>query len=173
MNAGAYGSEISDTFVEADVLDADGHVHTLSRQAIRFDYRSAPEFQNVIILESRYVLTPEKKEKIYAEMRRVWKLRRAKQPLDFPSAGSIFKRPPGDYAGRLIEAVHGKGERVGGAMVSPKHAGFFVNAGGATANDVASLIREIRHRVYETFGVLLEPEVKPVGFEDDPFAIPL
>jgi UDP-N-acetylmuramate dehydrogenase len=173
MNAGAYGAEICDTFVEADVLDAIGQVRTISRQAVHFDYRSAPEFQNVIVLESRYVLTPDEPRKIYTEMRHVWKLRRAKQPLDLPSAGSIFKRPPGDFAGRLIEAVHGKGERVGGAMVSPKHAGIFVNTGGATAQDVAALIREIRCRVYETFGILLEPEVKAVGFKDDPFAIAL
>ena len=171
MNAGAYGAEISDTLVEADVLLEDGSVQKLRRGDIRFGYRRAPELANVIILESRYNLKPADRQNIYGEMRRVWKLRRAKQPLDFPSAGSIFKRPPGDYAGRLIEAVGGKGARVGGAMVSPKHAGIFVNAGGATASDVAALVRDIRRRVYDEFHVLLEPEVKPVGFKEDPFAI--
>jgi UDP-N-acetylmuramate dehydrogenase len=171
MNAGAYGMEISDAFAEADVLERDGRGRTLRRTEIRFAYRSAPELESVIVLESRYTLRPGERRSIYAEMRRVWKLRRAKQPLEFPSAGSIFKRPTNDFAGRLIEAVGAKGERNGGAMVSPKHAGIFVNVGGATAADVAALVRRIRYRVYERFGVLLEPEVKPVGFKDDPFAI--
>ena len=171
MNAGAYGGEIADTFLEADVLWEDGRLRTLRRADIRFGYRRAPELASVIILESRYGLRSGDSRRIYAEMRRVWKLRRAKQPLDFPSAGSIFKRPPGDFAGRLIEAVGGKGAHVGGAMVSTKHAGIFVNVGGAKAADVAALVRQIRQRVYEEFDVLLEPEVKPVGFKEDPFAI--
>ena len=171
MNAGAYGAEIADTFVETDALSEDGRVQTLRRGDIRFGYRRAPELENVIILQSRYTLRLGDQQSIYAEMRRVWKLRRAKQPLDFPSAGSIFKRPPGDFAGRLIEAAGGKGARVGGAMVSPKHAGIFINVGGATATDVAALVRQIRRRVYEEFHILLEPEVKPVGFKEDPFAI--
>jgi UDP-N-acetylmuramate dehydrogenase len=171
MNAGAYGGEIADTFAETDVLLEDGSLQTLRRADIHFGYRRAPEFENVIILESRYLLRPGDKRSLYGEMRRVWKLRRAKQPLEFPSAGSIFKRPPEDFAGRLIEAVGGKGVRIGGAMVSPKHAGIFVNVGGATAADVAALVREIRGRVYEQFHILLEPEVKPVGFKEDPFAI--
>jgi UDP-N-acetylmuramate dehydrogenase len=173
MNAGAYGAEMADTFLEADVLDEHGHPQTLRRPDIQFGYRHAPELENTIILESRYALRTGDKSSIYAEMRRVWKLRRAKQPLEFPSAGSIFKRPPGDYAGRLIEAVGGKGMQVGGAMVSSKHAGIFVNAGGASAADVASLVRKIRRLVYDTFHILLELEVKPVGFEEDPFAIAL
>jgi UDP-N-acetylmuramate dehydrogenase len=172
MNAGAYGGEISDTLIEVDVLTSDGKKITLKTSDVGFGYRSAPHLQDKIILESRYRLKPADSAIIYNEMYRVWKLRREKQPLEYPSAGSIFKRPPGDFAGRLIEAVGGKGMRVGGAMVSAKHAGIFVNVGGATAKDVAGLVREIRSRVFAQFGILLENEVKPIGFKNDPFAIP-
>jgi UDP-N-acetylmuramate dehydrogenase len=173
MNAGAYGAEISDTLVEVDVLTADLKKMTLRRDEIGFQYRSAPALQHSVILQSRYAPRPGDRLNIYREMRRVWKLRRAKQPLDFPSAGSVFKRPPGDYAGRLIEEINGKGMRIGGAIISAKHAGFVVNAGNATAADVTALVREIRSRVYERFHILLEPEIKPVGFAGDPFAITL
>jgi len=171
MNAGAYGGEISDTLVDIDVITPENKKVTLQKEEIGFAYRSAPRLQDMIILHSRYRLHHGEKQNIFSEMRRVWRLRREKQPLDFPSAGSMFKRPPGYFAGKLIEDVGGKGLRVGGAMVSPKHAGFFVNAGGATAADVATLVREIRRRVYEQFHVLLENEVKPIGFPEDPFAI--
>ena len=173
MNAGAYGGEISDTLFDVDVLTPDLKKITLRRDEIGFHYRTAPALQSAVILHSRYVLLPGDRMNIYREMRRVWKLRRAKQPLDFPSAGSVFKRPPGDYAGRLIEEIGGKGTRIGGALVSPKHAGIFVNAGGAAAADVVALVREIRRRVYEHFHILLELEIKPVGFAGDPFAITL
>jgi len=171
MNAGAYGSEIANTLVSVDVITADLRTVTLRRDEIGFSYRSAPALENAIIMESRYTLLPAQRLNIYAEMRRVWKLRRANQPLDYPSAGSVFKRPVGDYAGRLIEAVGGKGLRVGGALVSPKHAGFIVNAGNASAADVAALVRDVRKRVYETFQVRLEPEIRAVGFAEDPFAV--
>jgi UDP-N-acetylmuramate dehydrogenase len=171
MNAGAYGAEISDGLLETDAVLGDNRLVRLTKAEIGFGYRNAPALQNTIILASRYALKPGDPSVIYAEMRRVWKLRRAKQPLEFPSAGSIFKRPAGHYAGQLIEAVGGKGTRIGGAMVPEKHAGIFVNAGQASAADVAALVREIRTRVWNRFQILLETEVKPVGFEEDPFAI--
>ncbi len=171
MNAGAYGGEISDTFVDVDVITSEGRAECVRKEEVGFGYRSAPLLQPMIILNSRYRLKPGDRGSIFSEMRRVWRLRREKQPLDFPSAGSIFKRPPGYFAGKLIEDVQGKGLRIGGAQVSPKHAGIFVNVGGATARDVAALVREIRQRVYDQFHVLLENEVKPVGFREDPFAI--
>lgn len=171
MNAGAFGAEIADGLKEVEVLTRAGELQTLRRDQVQFAYRSAPELQDKLILESRFALQPGDCRAIYREMRRVWKLRREKQPLEHPSAGSVFKRPAADYAGRLIEAVGGKGARVGGAMVSPKHAGIFINSGTATAEDVAALIREIRRRVRDTFGILLEVEIKPVGFAHDPFAI--
>jgi UDP-N-acetylmuramate dehydrogenase len=171
MNAGAYGGEISDTLIEGDIITPEGDQRTVRKEEVGFGYRSAPLLQPMIILRSRYKLNRGERQNIFGEMRRVWRLRREKQPLDFPSAGSIFKRPPGYFAGKLIEDVEGKGLRIGGAVVSPKHAGIFINAGGATAADVTALVREIRRRVYEKFHILLENEVKPVGFQDDPFAI--
>jgi UDP-N-acetylmuramate dehydrogenase len=171
MNAGAYGGEIADHLLDIEVIDEHNHIVTITKKQIGFGYRSAPALQSKIILSSRFKLAMGERLAIYREMRRVWKLRRAKQPLELPSAGSIFKRPTGDYAGRLIEAVEGKGAQIGGAQVSSKHAGIFVNVGGATASDVAALVREIRRRVYESFGILLETEIKPVGFDHDPFAI--
>lgn len=171
MNAGAYGMEISDTLIELDILTRDNRIETLCRDDIHFGYRSAPELQDAIVLESRYRLTVGDRASVFREMRRVWKLRRAKQPLEYPSAGSVFKRPPNDFAGRLIEAVGGKGLTIGGAMVSLKHAGFIVNMGNAKASDVCALVKEIRRRVYEKFHVLLEPEIKTVGFNGDPFEI--
>ncbi len=171
MNAGAYGGEISDTLSEVDALTESLDQITLRKDEVGFSYRSAPRLRSLIILHSRYRLSRGLKQSIFGEMRRVWRLRREKQPLDFPSAGSIFKRPPGDYAGRLIEAVGGKGFGIGGAMVSPKHAGIFINAGGATAEDVCNLVREIRRRVYMRFGIMLENEVMAIGFPEDPFAI--
>lgn len=171
MNAGAYGKEICETFSSADLFDAASRVRRIAGSEVGFAYRSAPAFKQGIILGSRYRLVPGERKSIFAEMRRVWKLRRAKQPLEFPSAGSIFKRPPGDFAGRLIEAVGGKGVKIGGAMIPEKHAGIFINVGGATAADVCNLVREIRLRVYQQFGILLETEVIPVGFSGDPFQI--
>jgi UDP-N-acetylmuramate dehydrogenase len=171
MNAGAYGGEISDILADVDAVTSDGELVRMEREEIRFGYRTAPELQDCTILRSRYRFARGDRRSIFGEMRRVWRLRREKQPLDFPSAGSIFKRPPGFFAGKLIEDVGGKGLRVGGAMVSPKHAGIFINAGGATAKDVAALVREVRQRVYDQFHVLLENEVKPVGFKEDPFAV--
>lgn len=171
MNAGAYGGEISDTLIDIDVITEEGEQITLKKDEIGFGYRSAPLLQSMIILHSRYSLSHGERNNIFDEMRRVWRLRREKQPLDYPSAGSIFKRPPGYFAGELIEDVGGKGLRIGGAMVSPKHAGIFINAGGATAAHVTALVREIRRRVYAQFNVILENEVKPIGFKEDPFAI--
>lgn len=171
MNAGAYGGEISDTFVDVRVITADLEIKTLTKSDIAFGYRSAPELHNVIVLTSRYELEPGDQSSIFAEMRKVWHLRRQKQPVEYPSAGSIFKRPPGDYAGRLIEAAGCKGLRVGGAMVPTTHAGIFVNDRAGTAAEIATLIRNVRSRVREQFDVTLENEVIPIGFDADPFAL--
>ncbi|MCB9366684.1 MAG: UDP-N-acetylmuramate dehydrogenase [Calditrichaeota bacterium] len=171
MNAGAYGGEISDTFVEADVLTKSLRQERLTNSQISFGYRSAPELKDMIVLESRYRLKQGDQSSIYGEMRRVWRLRKEKQPIEFPSAGSIFKRPPNDFAGRLIEATGCKGLRVGGAIVSEKHAGIFVNDRRASALDIATLIREVRRRIKKQFGILLETEILPVGYDSDPFAV--
>ncbi len=171
MNAGAYGREISDVFEDATVLTPDLSLERISKTEISFSYRKAPELNPVIVLNSRYKLAKGDKSSITAEMRRVWTLRREKQPIEYPSAGSIFKRPPGGFAGRLIEEAGCKGLREGGAVVPSKHAGIFINDRGATAKEIASLVRTVRKRVYEMSNILLETEILPVGFDTDPFEI--
>lgn len=171
MNAGAYGGEICDTLLDVRVLTPSLDIITLTKADIQFGYRSAPELHNNIVLSSRYLLKQAPPAQIYAEMRKVWQLRRLKQPIEFPSAGSIFKRPPGDFAGRLIEASGCKGLRIGGAIVPDKHAGIFVNDRHGTATEIATLIRTVRERVHKNFDVLLVNEILPIGFDVDPFAI--
>ena len=171
MNAGAFRSAISDKLARLELLKHSGKITVLRRREINFGYRKAPELREGIILRSFYRLDSMPAAPIWAAMRNAWKLRRAKQPLDVPSAGSIFKRPKGDFSGRLIEAVEAKGLRIGDAAVSDKHANFFINAGHATAGDMAALIRKVRTLVFEKFDVRLEPEVKPVGFKENPFEI--
>lgn len=171
MNAGAYGGEISDTLIDVRVIASDLKIVTLSKSDISFGYRSAPELRNCIVLSSRYSLQVSNQSDIFSAMRRVWHLRRQKQPIEFPSAGSIFKRPPGDFAGRLIEASGCKGMRIGGAIVPPKHAGIFVNDRAGSATEIASLIKSVRIRVSEQFHITLENEIIPIGFDADPFAV--
>lgn len=171
MNAGAYGGEISDHLVDVRIVSRDLSIQVMKKSDIAFGYRSAPELRDVIVLSSRYELIPGDRSAIYKEMRRVWQLRREKQPIAFPSAGSIFKRPPGDYAGRLIEEAGLKGHRVGGAVVPTAHAGIFINDRGAQASEIAELIRKVRSDVYRKFAVMLENEIIPVGFDVDPFQI--
>jgi len=171
MNAGAYGGEICDTLLDVRVITSDLEIVTLQKSEISFGYRSAPELRDKIVLSSRYALKASEQSAIFSEMRRVWHLRRQKQPIEFPSAGSIFKRPPGDFAGRLIEAAGCKELRIGGARVPAKHAGIFINDRQATAEEIARLIRTVRTRVLDQSKVLLENEIIPVGFDGDPFAI--
>lgn len=163
MNAGAYGGEICEFIEEVYVL-AEGEELTMSRESMRFGYRKS------VIGEKPYIVTgaklklrpcdaDESKKKL-AELNA---RRREKQPLEYPSAGSTFKRPEGHYAGALIEAAGLKGLKVGGAQVSEKHAGFIINTGGATPEDILALIEEVRRRVYQHSGVMLEPEVRIVG----------
>lgn len=171
MNAGAFQSTISDKLARLELLKLNGRITVLRRREINFGYRKAPELREGIILRSFFRLDVMPSAPIWATMREAWKLRRTKQPLNVPSAGSIFKRPKGDFSGRLIEAVQAKGLRIGDAVVSEKHANFFINAGHATAGDMTALIRKVRTLVYKKFDVLLEPEVKTVGFKEDPFEI--
>jgi UDP-N-acetylmuramate dehydrogenase len=113
-------------------------------------------------------LIPREPERVAAQMAHNQFLRESKQPLEYPSAGSVFKRPPGRYVGPMVEALGLKGHRIGGAQVSPKHAGFIINAGGATAADVLALIALVRSRVQEAFGVTLETEIRILGEEGEP-----
>lgn len=167
MNAGAYGGSISGVLTNSACFDpADGSVFTLSAEAHEFGNRKSAYMTNgCIVLGGELALAEGDPEAIFARMEELKEKRRASQPLEYPSAGSVFKRPEGYFAGKLIEDAGLKGTRVGGAMVSPKHAGFIVNVGGATAKDVLALIEKIRETVERRFGVLLEPEVRwlPAG----------
>lgn len=161
MNAGAYGGEMKDIIAETLYIGEDMAAHSAKGEEHGFAYRrSAFSNSGRVILESRIRLTAGKPEEIQARMRELLERRRASQPLDIPSAGSTFKRPEGAYAAQLIDEADLKGFRIGGAQVSPKHAGFIVNTGGASFDDVRSLMRHIQQTVFTRTGILLEPEVK-------------
>lgn len=163
MNAGAYGGQLSDVLVSAEVI-LNGERKTLTLNEMEMGYRSTlPLREGGVVLSAEFELHPDAPEKILSRMRELNARRREKQPLNLPSAGSIFKRPEGNYAGSLIEQCGLKGLTVGGAQVSPKHAGFIVNVGGATADDIEALIEQIRRTVYEKTGILLEPEARILG----------
>lgn len=160
MNAGAYGGEMKQVTIRTRYLDHSGQFHWLEGQEQDFSYRhSAFTGKPWIITEAEFSLTPCPEEEIRASMRELMEKRKKSQPLSQPSAGSTFKRPTGGYAAALIDQAGLKGFQIGGAAVSEKHAGFVVNLGGATAEDVLLLIEEIRHRVFENSGIMLEPEV--------------
>ena len=161
MNAGAYGGELKDVIVSARCLDlADGTVHTLPASACAFGYRQS-RFQNSgnIILSANFLLAPGEKEQIAAKMKELNQRRRDKQPLDLPSAGSAFRRPEGYFAAALIEECGLKGTSVGGAQVSEKHAGFIVNTGNATTEDLRRLLTLVHDEVLRQKQVSLQPEV--------------
>jgi len=160
MNAGAFGCEIGSVAAEARGFTVDGAPFAARRAELSFGYRRVPELDGVVITSARLQLRP---AVLRARADEILALRGLKQPLECPSCGSVFKRPPGYYAGALIESCGLKGERVGGAEVSRKHAGFILNVGNATAMDVYRLIRRVEERVWERFGVRLEREVRLVG----------
>lgn len=164
MNAGAYGGEMKQVLVSAKVLDKDGEEKTLSNEELDLSYRhSCIEEKGYIVVEATIRLNPKEKEQIFAEMEDIRKRRLEKQPLEFPSAGSTFKRPEGYFAGKLIQDSGLSGYSVGGAQVSEKHNGFVINKGNATAQDVLTLIENVKKEVYRQFQVELVPEVKIVG----------
>ncbi len=167
MNAGANGGEIAQVTSWVEVVTPEGEIERLGHDELDFSYRSSSlRDGGLAVLRAGLRLTEGDAREIYYSLCDAITLRCAKQPVSSPSAGSIFKRPEGDYAGRLLEAAGAKGMRVGRAAVSTKHANFVVNLGGATASDVIRLIEAARALVYETFGVLLEPEVCLAG--EDP-----
>lgn len=164
MNAGAYGGEIKDCIVSATVLTAEGEKIILSKKELELGYRtSIIQKEKYIVLQGTFSFEKGEREKIFAKMRELNKKRREKQPLEYPSAGSTFKRPEGYFAGKLIEDAGLRGYRIGDAQVSEKHCGFVVNRGQATAKDVSRLIAEVQKKVREKFQVELEPEVRMVG----------
>ena len=160
MNAGAYGGELKDVVTKVTALYPDG-VKVLKPAELDFSYRhSVFSTGEGIVLGAKLKLEPGDKDAIKAKMDELMARRKASQPLELPSAGSTFKRPTGYFAGPLIEGCRLKGCRVGGAEVSPKHAGFVVNVGGATCAEVLALIEKVQKTVYDAHGVMLEPEVK-------------
>ena len=164
LNAGAYGGEIKDEAQTVTVLDSDFNEITLAARDMGFGYRKSivPQ-KGLTVLEACFKLTQGDIETAKQTMRDLNQKRKEKQPLEYPSAGSTFKRPPGQFAGALIEQAGLRGFSIGGAQVSEKHCGFVINTGGATSSDILILIEEVKRRVWEKSGVALEPEVKIIG----------
>lgn len=164
MNAGAYGGEIADCIVRAQMMDLDGNIRWYEKDELELGYRmSAAVKHSLIVLEAQIQLTGGNPEEIKKRLEQLSDARKSKQPLEYPSAGSTFKRPEGYFAGKLIQEAGFKGFSHGGAMVSDKHSGFVINVKDATAEDVMAVIHAVSDGVYEKFGVRLEMEVKRLG----------
>lgn len=164
MNAGAYGGEMKDVLEEVTVMDQEGQIRILKVDELEMGYRtSIIKKAGYLVLEAVIALEPGDQERIKERMRELTEQRTSKQPLEYPSAGSTFKRPEGYFAGKLIMDCGLRGYRVGGAQVSEKHCGFVINTGGATAQDVRTLMQNVSDKVFEKYGVTLEPEVKFLG----------
>ena len=167
MNAGAYGGEMKDIVVCASIMDEDGNIRKLDNKELEFGYRtSVLRPGKDIVIDVVIALHPGNQTEIRGRMAEIAASRKEKQPLEYPSAGSTFKRPEGYFAGKLISDAGLKGFTCGGACVSEKHAGFVVNKGNATAADVIKLTDEVSEKIYELNGVKLELEVKKLGFEE-------
>lgn len=164
MNAGAYDGEMKQIVKLVRVMDQKGEILTLDNDTMEFGYRtSIIKDRPFIVMAAVFSLTQRDKETVSARMEELMKLRKSKQPLEYPSAGSTFKRPEGYYAGKLIMDAGLRGYRIGGARVSEKHCGFVVNDGGASAADIKEVIEEVQERVLDRFHVRLEPEVIFLG----------
>lgn len=166
MNAGAYHGEISDVIESADVIDNEGNVITLNKEELELGYRSSSVMKKgYVVLSAIFKLQSGEEEKIKERVDDLTFMRESKQPLEYPSAGSTFKRPEGYFAGKLIQDAGLKGFTLGGAAVSEKHSGFVINKSGATAKDIIDLIHHIQDEVKKQFGVELHPEVRIIGEE--------
>lgn len=164
MNAGAYGGEMKDVVTSVSHIDKNGVIGHFDKKSLDFGYRhSAYSAGGFVITDITLSLTPGVKSEIKAKMDDFLSRRKSKQPLDYPSAGSTFKRPEGHFAGALIEQCGLKGCSVGGAQVSEKHAGFVINKGGATSSDILALAEYVKETVFKKTGVVLEPEIKFIG----------
>jgi UDP-N-acetylmuramate dehydrogenase len=165
-NAGAFGREVKDALLSVEIIDPEGQSKTLMNADCRFGYRDSifkSSKSDSVIRAATFETGGDEPARIRERIKQVQKHRRDTQPIEKRSLGSTFKNPPGDAAGRLIDACGLKGRQVGGAQISAKHANFIVNLGGATANDVLALMAEMRDRVRERFGIDLEPEIRVVG----------
>ena len=164
MNAGAYDGEVKNILVSVDTIDRQGNLKSYAAEETSLSYRHSIFSENgETIVKARFALSEGEEKEIRSRMSDYNARRREKQPLEYPSAGSTFKRPEGYYAGALIEQSGLKGASIGGAMVSEKHCGFIINKGSATSADVKNLIEHVRETVYQHFGVMLEPEIKMIG----------
>jgi UDP-N-acetylmuramate dehydrogenase len=163
MNAGAFGGEMARVVTIVHGVTREGARRSLTKDEVRFAYRRTDLPPGFVITRVDFVLEPGAREVLRERMLELRAKRSARQPRGVPNAGSVFKNPPGTYAGRLLEAAGLKGVRVGGAAFSDRHANFIVNLGGARADDVRSLIDMARERVMATSGVALEPEVRMIG----------
>jgi UDP-N-acetylmuramate dehydrogenase len=174
MNAGAFSTCIADRFVSADIVDIDsGNARSVSREDMQFGYRtSALAAENAVVVSVRLRLEQGSESTLRIARKDILEKRRAKQPLDLPNCGSVFKRPPGNYAGALIEKAGLKGYRHGDVSISSKHANFIVNHGKGTAAEVRHCIALAQKKVYEQEGILLEPEVIFAGVFDEPLYTP-
>ena len=164
MNAGAYIGEVKDCIKEVKAIDSDGNILTLNRDELELDYRTSIFQRNdSIIMEATFQLEYGDKQEIKAIMDDLTEKRESKQPLEYPSCGSVFQRPPGNFAGKLIQDAGLQGYRIGGVEVSKKHAGFMVNVDGGTASDYEDLIKYVQEEVAQQFGVELNREVRIIG----------
>lgn len=164
MNAGAYNGEISQVIESAEIIDNENNIRTLTKDELELGYRtSAIMKKNYIVLSAKFKLEKGSLDSIKDVVEDLTKKREAKQPLEYPSAGSTFKRPEGYFAGKLIQDAGLKGYKIGGAAVSEKHSGFVINKSNATATDILNLIKHIQNEVKTQFGVDLHTEVRIIG----------
>ncbi|MCP4681434.1 MAG: UDP-N-acetylmuramate dehydrogenase [Desulfobacterales bacterium] len=160
MNAGAFGEDIGSKVQEIEIITSHGRLITKDRAGIKFTYRNLVLEKGGIIVRVSFSVDRVSKESVAGKIADYLKKRKKRQPLEFPSAGSVFKNPPNDYAGRLIEEVGLKGKRIGGAVISEKHCNFIVNTGGAKAKDILDLLYLAQKKVKDELGVELEPEIQ-------------
>lgn len=164
MNAGAYGKEMKDVVLSTTCMDKNGKLYIFSNEEQEFSYRNSIfQKKDYIIIETKLKLEYGKKDEIQKRMEEYFKSRKEKQPIEYPSAGSSFKRQEGIITAKLIDDVGLKGYKIGGAQVSEKHAGFIVNYNNATATDVINLINYIKEKVYSKYGIKIEEEIKIIG----------
>jgi len=163
MNAGAFGEEIGAHVQELHVVDSKGKIHVVDRSRLTFSYRTLELETGSVIAQAAFGLNPDSEKRIAEKISGYLKKRKASQPLEYPSAGSVFRNPPNEFAGRLIEQAGLKGRSIGGAVVSERHANFIINKGGASASDILALIEEVREKVRQTTGVAMKLEIRVVG----------
>jgi UDP-N-acetylmuramate dehydrogenase len=164
MNAGAFGREIEEKIKIIDIITQQGDMVVRDRPQLNFSYRKLEIEEGAVIIQVRLKLDREDKGVVGKRIRDHLRRRKESQPLEYPSAGSVFKNPPHDYAGRLIEKAGLKGKMIGGAMISERHCNFIINTGGAKAKDVLALLNLAQEKVRKKTGIELQPEIKVVGY---------